>query len=249
MPPASPSPIRGILALGADTPVALKDALDDAFRKVEGGWTPPITAPDPAVLALRERLVIDFGSHNELHDKIIKARKAAGFDNPQAWKALQAQGIFRGSGPAPGKVAFLFPGQGSQYINMGRELAAISPGVRAVFDEADRVMTPILGRSLTSYIFVDGDDPAAVKQAEKDLMQTAITQPAMLTLDAAIFRLLAEYGFKPDMVMGHSLGEYAALTAAGIMPFADALEAAAARGAEMTKVSMGDNGWMWSSQR
>jgi malonyl CoA-acyl carrier protein transacylase len=244
MPPASPSPIRGILALGADTPVALKDALDDAFRKVEGGWTPPITAPDPAVLALRERLVIDFGSHNELHDKIIKARKAAGFDNPQAWKALQAQGIFRGSGPAPGKVAFLFPGQGSQYINMGRELAAISPGVRAVFDEADRVMTPILGRSLTSYIFVDGDDPAAVKQAEKDLMQTAITQPAMLTLDAAIFRLLAEYGFKPDMVMGHSLGEYAALTAAGIMPFADALEAAAARGAEMTKVSMGDNGWM-----
>ena len=73
-------------------------------------------------------------------------------------------------------------------MNMGRELAQISPAVAAVFAEADRVMTPILGRPLTSYIFVDGDDPAAVKQAEKDLMQTAITQPAMLTLDTAIYR-------------------------------------------------------------
>ncbi|HEU5103287.1 MAG TPA: beta-ketoacyl synthase N-terminal-like domain-containing protein, partial [Roseiflexaceae bacterium] len=237
-------PIRGILALGAATPVALKDALDDAFRKVEAGWTPPIALPDLATLRQAERLVIDFGGHDELLDKLTKARKAAGFDTPQAWKALQAQGIFRGSGQAPGEVAFLFPGQGSQYVNMGRELAQVSPAVAAVFAEADRVMTPILGRPLTSYIFVDANDPQALKEAEKALMQTAITQPAMLTLDAAIYTLLAEYGFAPNMVMGHSLGEYAALTAAGIMPFADALEAAAARGSEMTKVSMGDNGWM-----
>ncbi|MEZ4770264.1 MAG: SDR family NAD(P)-dependent oxidoreductase [Caldilineales bacterium] len=91
---------------------------------------------------------------------------------------------------------------------------------------------------------MDSDDPAAMKQAERDLMQTAITQPAMLTVDTAIYKLLGEYGFGPDMVMGHSLGEYGALIAAGIMPFADALEASAARGAEMTKVSMADNGWM-----
>jgi acyl transferase domain-containing protein/NAD(P)-dependent dehydrogenase (short-subunit alcohol dehydrogenase family) len=237
-------PIRGILALSADTPVALKDRLDDAYRKVEAGWTPPIAPPDPADLRARERLVIDFGAHAELLDKLVKARKAAGFDNPQAWKALQAQGIFRGSGQAPGKVAFLFPGQGSQYVNMGRELAAISPAVAAVFAEADQVMTPILGKPLTSYIFVDNQDPDGVKQAEKALMQTAITQPAMLATDIALCKLLGEYGFAPDMVMGHSLGEYAALIAAGIMPFADALEAAAARGAEMTKVSMDDNGWM-----
>ena len=66
-------------------------------------------------------------------------------------------------------------------------------------------------------------------------MQTAITQPAVLTMDTAICRLLGEYGFEPDMVMGHSLGEYAALVAAGVMPFAEALEAAAARGREMTQ--------------
>jgi acyl transferase domain-containing protein len=105
-------------------------------------------------------------------------------------------------------------------------------------------MTPILGKPLTSYIFVDASDPEAMKKAERDLMQTAITQPAMLTMDTAIYKLLAEFGIGPDVVMGHSLGEYGALIAAGIMPFADALEASAARGAEMTKVSMGDNGWM-----
>ncbi len=215
----------------------MKDRLDAAWRQVEGGWTPPVEAPSQAELNQPERLVIDFGDHAELQDKLAKARKAAGFDNPQAWKALSAS-------PRPGKIAFLFPGQGSQYTNMGVQLAQLEPVVAETFREADAVMTPILGRSLTSYIFVDSADPAAMKQAERDLMQTAITQPAMLTMDTAFYKLMAEYGFKPDMVMGHSLGEYGALIAAGIMPFAHALEASAARGAEMTKVSWDDNGWM-----
>ena len=239
-------PLRGIFALGAASPSALKDKLDDAFRQIEAGWTPPVASPDPAIIAAQERLVIDFGDHDELLDRVARARKAAGFDNPQAWKALQGQGIFRGSGPKPGKIAFLFPGQGSQYINMGRQLAELEPVVKQVFDEADRVMTPILGRPLTDFIFVDPNDTAAMKQAELGLMQTAITQPAMLAMDTAIYELLAQYGFGPDIVMGHSLGEYGALIAAGIMPFADALEASAARGAEMTKVGTegSDNGWM-----
>ena len=243
-PPLNKKPLRGICALGAKTPAELKDKLDDAFRKVEGGWTPDIKLPNPADLRQPERIVIDFGNHDELFDKLGKARKAAGFDNVAAWKALQAQGIFRASGAKPGLVGYLFPGQGSQYTNMGRLLGNLEPVVAATFKEADQVMTPILGRPLTSYIFVDSTDAEAMKAAERDLMQTAITQPAMLTMDTAIYRLLAEYGFGPDVVMGHSLGEYGALIAAGVMPFADALEATAARGAEMTKVSMGDNGWM-----
>ncbi len=248
-PPAGPrlrsekKPLRGILAIGASTPKELKDKIDAFFQKVESGWTPPIEPPDPKELAQPERVVIDFGNHDELLDRLKKAQKAAGFDNPAAWKALQAQGVFRGSGPKPGKIAFLFPGQGSQYVNMGRELLS-EPAFAEVIKEGDAVMTPILGRPLTSYIYIDANDPAALKQAEHDLMQTAITQPAMLMLDAALCRLLKEYGFEPDMVMGHSLGEYAALNAAGIMPFAEALEASAARGAEMSKVKVDDNGWM-----
>ncbi|HHW88312.1 MAG TPA: acyltransferase domain-containing protein, partial [Chloroflexi bacterium] len=242
--PMNKKPLRGILSVGARTPTELKDKLDDLFRRVEAGWMPEREAPPKADIEAPERLFIDFGSHEELLERIQKARKAAGFDNPQAWKALQGQGIFRGSGPKPGKIAFLFPGQGSQYVNMGRQLAEREPVVAQVFKDADAVMTPILGKPLTSYIFVDSQDPEAMKKAERDLMQTAITQPAMLTMDTALYKLLAEYGFAPDMVMGHSLGEYAALIAAGIMPFAHALEASAARGAEMTKVSVEDNGWM-----
>jgi malonyl CoA-acyl carrier protein transacylase len=244
--PASPAPLppRGILALGANTPDELKDRLDEVWKRVEAGWTPPFEVPKAVDIRAQERLIIDFGDHAELVDRLQKARKVMGFDTPQAWKAMEAQGIFRGHGPKPGKLAFLFPGQGSQYVNMGRELAAFSPTVKATLDEADAIMQPVLGRALSSYLFIDSDDKAAVNQANFDLMQTEITQPAMLTLDEAIRRLLADYGFAPDMVMGHSLGEYGALVAAGILPFAEALEAAAGRGREMARVKMDDNGWM-----
>ena len=240
-----PAPVRGILALGAVSPTELKDKLDATIIRIEGGWAPSRALLPRAVdIEANERLIIDFGDHAELLDRIQKARKIMGFDNPQAWKAVEAQGIFRGSGKPPGKIAFLFPGQGSQYVNMGRELKELSPVVAEVFQEADEVMVSILGGPLTDHIFVDPDDSKAVMQAEFGLMQTAITQPAMLTLDIALLKLLAEYGFAPDMVMGHSLGEYAGLIAAGIMPFADALEATAARGSEMSKFDLDDNGKM-----
>ncbi|MBP9503659.1 MAG: acyltransferase domain-containing protein, partial [Candidatus Promineofilum sp.] len=238
------APVRGIMALGANSPDELKNKLDELLLRVEAGWTPPLALPRPVDIRAKERLVIDFGDHEELLDRLQKARKVMGFDTTQAWKAMEAQGIFRGRGPKPGKLAFLFPGQGSQYVNMGRDLAAVSPTVQATLDEADAIMQPILGKPLTSYLFVDTADKAAVSQANFDLMQTEITQPAMLTLDEAIRRLLADYGFEPDMVMGHSLGEYGALVAAGVLPFAEALEAAAGRGREMSKVKVDDNGWM-----
>ena len=105
-------------------------------------------------------------------------------------------------------------------------------------------MTPLLGKPLSEFIFVDQADADAVAKAEEDLRQTAITQPAVLAVDLALTRLLAAYGIEPDMTMGHSLGEYGALVAAGALPFADALEAVSARGREMTRVSMDDNGRM-----
>ena len=103
-------------------------------------------------------------------------------------------------------------------------------------------MTPLLGKPLSDFIFVDHADADAVAKAEDDLRQTAITQPAVLATDLALTRLLAAYGIEPDFTMGHSLGEYGALVAAGALPFEDALEAVSARGREMTRVCTGRQG-------
>src|SRR5207342_1008620 len=116
--------------------------------------------------------------------------------------------------------------------------------VAETFSEADRIMTPLLSKALSDFIFVDPSNTAAIEQAEEDLRQTAITQPAVLATDEALTRLLAAYGIQPDMTMGHSLGEYGALVASGALPFSDALEAVSARGRGMTSVAMDDNGKM-----
>ena len=98
--------------------------------------------------------------------KPAKALKASKPNQPAIWKALRAQGIFRGHGPAP-KVAFLYTGQGSQYVNMLQPLRAAEPIVAETFAEADRVMTPLLGKPLSEFIFVDKADPRRRRQGRR----------------------------------------------------------------------------------
>jgi acyl transferase domain-containing protein len=129
--------------------------------------------------------------------------------------------------PAPG--GFLFTGQGSQYVNMLRSLRETEPLVRKVYEEADGTMEPLLGRSLTSCIYLDESDEAALAAAENGLKQTAITQPAVLATETALARLIGSYGIVPDMVMGHSLGS-TVLVASGAISFEMALKAVSARG-------------------
>jgi acyl transferase domain-containing protein/NAD(P)-dependent dehydrogenase (short-subunit alcohol dehydrogenase family) len=237
------APVRGALVIGAASEATLVDRLRATEQALKAGRLPAPAAPAESDLQAHERLAIDYGDAAELTERIGSVLKAFAASNPAIWKALRAQGIFRGRGLA-GKVAFLYPGQGSQYINMLKPLCDIEPIVAGTFAEADRVMTPLLGKPLSEFIFIDKADANAVAKAEEDLRQTAITQPAVLATDLALTRLLASYGIKPDFAMGHSLGEYGALVAVGAMPFADALEAVSARGREMTQVSMSDNGRM-----
>jgi len=118
------------------------------------------------------------------------------------------------------KIAFLFPGQGSQSVGMGRALADAYPIARQTFEEADEA----LGFALSKVIFEGPDD--ALKLTEN-------TQPAILTVSVAAWRVLAEQGVHPSLAAGHSLGEWSAHVAAGTLEFVDAVRAVKARGRAM----------------
>ena len=236
-------PLRGALVIGAETDAELVERLRAVLKAAEAGHAPRPAAPAQSDLHAKVRVAIDYADAAELVDKSGKALKALVANQPAIWKALRAQGIFFGHGAAS-KVAFLYTGQGSQYVNMLQSLRAVEPIVADTFAGADRALTPLLGKPLSEFIFVDGANASAVNKAEEDLRQTSITQPAVLATDIALTRLLAAYGIEPDLTMGHSLGEYGALVASGALPFEDALEAVCARGREMTRVSMADNGKM-----
>ncbi len=240
---AGPVPVlEHAVVLGAADAAALAARLETLKSEAAAGRMPS-GLPSAAEMRAPVRVGIQFGSAAELAQKAERARKALGAANPAAWRALRPQGVFHATG-ASGKVAFLYTGQGSQYANMLRTLRATEPEVAETFAEADRVMTPILGRPLSDIIFVDPADAGAMKRAEEELRRTEITQPAVLATDIALTRLLARYGITPDFVMGHSLGEYAALVVAGALPFDDALVAVAARGRTMASLTLDDNGWL-----
>lgn len=129
------------------------------------------------------------------------------------------------------RFVFIFPGQGSQQVGMGAELARTYPAASAVFQEADA----FLGRALSQLCF---EGPAS------DLKQTENTQLAILTCSVATLRVLKEFGIVPDAVAGHSLGEYSALVAAGVLDFSDALRLVNARASLMAEAGETQQGTM-----
>lgn len=204
---------RDAITAGASpTPAALAASLWNSSKNLNG-------VPTLAVVAT---------SLEDLKEKIDAALKLIGTGDTVA----DPRGIYFAAKPeAAGKVAFLFPGQGSQYPDMLAQVAMAFPDVRETLDAADRTLAGKFERSLGKLIY-----PASAFSPEQDaanraaLQRTEVAQPALGATGLGMFKLLTSLGIEPDALAGHSYGEYVALAAAGAMSDDDLIRLSHRRG-------------------
>jgi acyl transferase domain-containing protein/NAD(P)-dependent dehydrogenase (short-subunit alcohol dehydrogenase family)/acyl carrier protein len=164
------------------------------------------------------RLAIIGSDLSELQTSLSALR-----DNGSAPEALQGESA--GGGTAP--VAFLFTGQGAQYIGMGKSLYQTQPVFRRTLDRCNELLRPYLDRSLLSVLYTSSD---AETDAQELLHQTAYTQPALFAIEYALCALWRSWGIEPGALMGHSVGEYVAACVAGVFSLEEGLMLIAERG-------------------
>ncbi|MEV4947345.1 amino acid adenylation domain-containing protein [Streptomyces sp. NPDC053755] len=218
-----------LLALSATTPAALRALVRDLAAHVAAH--PDITEAD---------LCLTAGTARDAHphrlaivcDGDVRARLAAlaAPDGPAALPP-RGPGVSAGTVRTRPRLAFLFPGQGTQRPGMAADLYATAPVFRDTLDEASACLGPLHGRALTDWCVDPGVDPA-------DLARTEIAQPALVAFAVALTRQLGAWGVAPDAVCGHSVGELAAACVAGRLSLSDTVRFAAERGrllAELTE--------------
>ncbi|BAZ50359.1 beta-ketoacyl synthase [Nostoc sp. NIES-4103] len=133
-------------------------------------------------------------------------------------------------------VVFMFPGQGTQYVNMGQELYQREPIFQAAVDQCAEILRPHLGLDLRCVLYPAQTE---IEIATQQLQQTAITQPALFTIEYALTQLLQAWGIQPQAMIGHSIGEYVAAHLAGVFSLTEALTLVAARGRLMQQTPLG----------
>jgi acyl transferase domain-containing protein/NAD(P)H-dependent flavin oxidoreductase YrpB (nitropropane dioxygenase family)/NAD(P)-dependent dehydrogenase (short-subunit alcohol dehydrogenase family) len=233
-----------VLVWSADSPGELRSMVSKLIDDLDGGAT-------PALIDLAPMIWRNFSQHAEtclavvatgladLRTKLtavlskldVSGLDASGEDLPDPrgiYLRRQSAGLEPGR---MGKIALLFPGQGSQHVDMLAELAVCFPEVRESLEEADRLLADLIPGGVTPYIYPPSrfteEETARCRQA---LSQTEITQPAMGAACMAMLRLLESMGLRADVTAGHSYGEYVALTAAGVFSTESLYALSAARG-------------------
>ena len=159
-------------------------------------------------------------------EQLIERLLALAGEEP-APNALQGSAV-------PGKLAFLFSGQGAQRPGMGKELYASSPVFARALDEACEALDPHLAQPLKELLF----SAEGSKQAEL-LDQTTFTQPALFAIEVALYRLTESLGLRPDYLAGHSIGEIVAAHLAGVLSLPDAAKLICARARLMGRPAPG----------
>jgi acyl transferase domain-containing protein/NAD(P)-dependent dehydrogenase (short-subunit alcohol dehydrogenase family)/acyl carrier protein len=191
------------------------------------------------------RLAIVATSVDDLRAKLAKTKSA--LENKQALN--DTQGIYLAFGPATGKVAFLFPGQGSQKTGMLRDLALYFPEFRRSMEQAEQVLAGRFPRKLSAYIYPPAAfSPEREKQQNLELTDTLVAQPALGVVEIALCRALERLGVRPDMTAGHSYGEYVALAAAGVISDSVLFDLSESRGRAITDTTREEAGTMAAVQ-
>ena len=217
-----------ILTLSAKTPTALADLVDSYHHYLETNLDLDLGdvcyTANTGRVHFNHRLAVVAEKQTELTEKLRQFKLEDKVEGICSGKLLI-------NATAP-KVAFLFTGQGSQYVNMGKELYEQAPVFRAALDECEEILEELGVNSILEIIYPEGGETSP-------LDQTAYTQPAIFAIEYALAKLWESWGIKPDVVMGHSVGEYVAATVAGIFSLEDGLKLIAARGRLMQQLPAG----------
>ncbi|HVF55294.1 MAG TPA: SDR family oxidoreductase [Pyrinomonadaceae bacterium] len=138
-----------------------------------------------------------------------------------------------------GAVAFMFPGQGAQHVEMARDLYEGEPAFREEVDHCAELLRPHLGFDLRGVLYPEAGDAKAAEEASEKLKQTFVAQPALFVVEYALARLWMAWGVRPEAMIGHSIGEFVAACLAGVFTLEEALGLVAARGRLMQGMPAG----------